>query len=29
MMERSIVRPAGLDFDTPGRRDYYVALERD
>ncbi len=28
-MERSIVRPAGLDLETPGRRDYYVALEHD
>src|SRR5712671_1308764 len=28
-MERPIVRPAGLDFDTPGRRDYFVALEHD
>ncbi len=28
-MERSIVRPTGLDFETPGRRDYYVALEHD
>ncbi len=28
-MPRQIVRPAGLDFDTPGRRDYHVALEQD
>lgn len=28
-MERRIVRPRELDFDTPGRRDYYVALEHD
>ena len=28
-MERRVVLPAELDFDTPGRRDYYVALEHD
>ena len=28
-MERQIVRPAGLDLETPGRRDYFVALEHD
>jgi len=28
-MQRSIVRPAGLDLETPGRRDYHVALEHD
>ncbi|MBM3526273.1 MAG: succinylglutamate desuccinylase, partial [Alphaproteobacteria bacterium] len=28
-MTRQIVRPQQLDFDTPGRRDYYVALEHD
>lgn len=28
-MERMIVRPAGIDFDSPGRRDYWVALEHD
>ena len=28
-MERKIVRPAGLDLDSPGRRDYYLALEHD
>ena len=28
-MERRIVRPAGLDLISPGRRDYYVALEHD
>ena len=28
-MERQIVRPAELDLDSPGRRDYYVALEHD
>ena len=28
-MERIIVRPVGLDLETPGRRDYYVALEHD
>ena len=28
-MEREITRPAGLDLETPGRRDYYVALEHD
>jgi N2-acetyl-L-2,4-diaminobutanoate deacetylase len=26
---RSVVRPEGLDFDSPGRRDYWVALEHD
>jgi len=26
---RTIVRPADLDLQTPGRRDYYVALEHD
>lgn len=29
MVARSIVRPAGIDFDSPGRRDYHVALEHD
>jgi N-alpha-acetyl-L-2,4-diaminobutyrate deacetylase len=29
MIERRIVRPAELDFETPGRRDYWVALEHD
>ena len=28
-MERIITRPAGLDLDSPGRRDYWVALEHD
>jgi N2-acetyl-L-2,4-diaminobutanoate deacetylase len=28
-MAREITRPAGLDFETPGRRDYLVALEHD
>ena len=28
-MERRIVRPQELDYDTPGRRDYHVALEHD
>ena len=28
-MERLICRPQGLDFDSPGRRDYWVALEHD
>ena len=28
-MERRIVRAQELDFDTPGRRDYFVALEHD
>ncbi len=28
-MARIISRPQGLDFDTPGRRDYYAALEHD
>lgn len=28
-MERMIVRPAGLDLESPGRRDYWVALEHD
>lgn len=28
-MQRQIVRPFGLDLETPGRRDYYVALEHD
>src|SRR6185295_8204024 len=28
-MERIVVRPAEIDFDRPGRRDYYVALEHD
>lgn len=28
-MERSIVRPQDLDLDSPGRRDYWVALEHD
>ncbi|MEO6907530.1 MAG: succinylglutamate desuccinylase/aspartoacylase family protein, partial [Abditibacteriaceae bacterium] len=29
MINRIITRPAGLDLDSPGRRDYYVALEHD
>ncbi len=29
MMNRSIVRPSQLDLDSPGRRDYWVALEHD
>jgi N-alpha-acetyl-L-2,4-diaminobutyrate deacetylase len=29
MINRKIVRPANLDLDSPGRRDYYVALEHD
>lgn len=28
-MNRQIVRPDELDLDSPGRRDYYVALEHD
>ncbi len=28
-MERSIVRPHELDLESPGRRDYHVALEHD
>ena len=28
-MTRQIVRPDALDFETPGRRDYWVALEHD
>jgi predicted deacylase len=28
-MDRMIVRPKNIDFDTPGRRDYYAALEHD
>src|SRR6476646_4564982 len=28
-MTRSIVRPNQLDLDSPGRRDYWVALEHD
>lgn len=28
-MERMIVRPESLDLDSPGRRDYWVALEHD
>jgi N2-acetyl-L-2,4-diaminobutanoate deacetylase len=28
-MTRQIVRPDTLDFETPGRRDYWVALEHD
>lgn len=28
-MPRSIVRPSALDLDSPGRRDYLVALEHD
>jgi len=28
-MERKIVRPAGLDLETPGKRHYHVALEHD
>ena len=28
-MERQIVRPSGLDLESRGRRDYYVALEHD
>ncbi|WP_293861508.1 succinylglutamate desuccinylase/aspartoacylase family protein [uncultured Alsobacter sp.] len=29
MTDRQIVRPALLDLESPGRRDYYVALEHD
>jgi N2-acetyl-L-2,4-diaminobutanoate deacetylase len=29
MTTRSIVRPAELDLESPGRRDYFVALEHD
>jgi len=29
MTERRVARPAELDFTTPGRRDYWVALEHD
>ncbi len=29
MTERLIVRPSGLDLESPGRRDYFVALEHD
>jgi predicted deacylase len=29
LMERVIVRPERLDLDSPGRRDYWVALEHD
>src|SRR5205814_5069975 len=28
-MQRLIVRPDRLDLDSPGRRDYWVALEHD
>ena len=28
-MKRTIVRPAALDLESPGRRDYFVALEHD
>src|ERR1700704_1412597 len=28
-MSRAIVRPDRLDLDSPGRRDYWVALEHD
>ena len=28
-MARQIVRPSGLDLESPGRRDYHVALEHD
>jgi len=28
-MSRVIARPAQLDLDSPGRRDYWVALEHD
>lgn len=28
-MERIITRPSGLDLESPGRRDYWVALEHD
>ena len=28
-MERKTVRPEGLDLDSPGRRDYWLALEHD
>ena len=28
-MSRIIARPSELDLDSPGRRDYYVALEHD
>ena len=29
MTRRIITRPDGLDLDSPGRRDYWVALEHD
>lgn len=28
-MQRLVVKPSGLDFESPGRRDYWVALEHD
>src|SRR5436853_5961776 len=28
-MSRTVARPAELDLDSPGRRDYWVALEHD
>ena len=28
-MNRIVTRPDGLDLDSPGRRDYWVALEHD
>ena len=28
-MQRQIVRPDRLDLDSPGRRDYWIALEHD
>lgn len=28
-MDRTVARPAQLDLDTPGRRDYWLALEHD
>ena len=29
MLNRQVVKPADLDLETPGRRDYWVALEHD
>lgn len=29
MSSRTIVRPERMDLDSPGRRDYWVALEHD
>ncbi|MBT6148144.1 MAG: hypothetical protein HOH74_22105 [Gemmatimonadetes bacterium] len=28
-MTREILRPGDLDLDSPGRRDYWVAMEHD